>query len=83
VDEYDLAYKKLVDTKNLLDNMLHDAQREQSHLSGYLEQLTPTKKRCEDLFEQIRVGERDLEMAQEQIDSLREEASVLDEPFGS
>lgn len=79
VDEYDQAYKKLVDTKNHLDNMLHDAQREQSHMSGCLEQLPPTKKRFQDLFEQIRVGERDLEMAQEQIDSLREEMSVLDE----
>jgi DNA repair protein SbcC/Rad50 len=81
VDEYDQAFKRLVDTKNYLDNLLHEAQREQSHISGYLEQLPPTRKRFEDLIEQISVGERNFELAQEQIDSRREEMSFLDEIF--
>lgn len=79
VDEYDQAFKKLVDTKNHLDILLTNVQKDQSHLSGRLEQLTPTKIRVQDLIEQVRVGERDLDMAQEQIESLKEEIYVLDE----
>lgn len=78
VDEYDQAYKKLVETKNCLDDLLYKAQRDQSYISGRLEQLPRTKKSCQDMFEKIRVGERDLEMAQEQIEFQNEEISSLD-----
>ena len=79
VDEYDQAYKKLLDTKNYLDDLLISVQKDQSHLIGRLEQLTPTETRVEELIKQIRVGERELDMAREQIEILQEEVSVLNE----
>ena len=79
VDEYDQAYKKLADTRRLLDDQLRIAQIEQSLLKGRLEQLPLTKKRYKELTEQVLVGEREMEMAQEQLSSLKEELSSLDQ----
>jgi exonuclease SbcC len=79
VDEYDQAYKKLADTRHRLDDELRTAQIEKSLLKGRLEQLPSKKKLCKALTEQVLNGEREMEMAQEQLSSLKEELSLLDQ----
>jgi DNA repair protein SbcC/Rad50 len=77
VDEYDQAYKNLANTKHSLEDQLHSMQNEQSVLKDRLNKLSVTRQNFQELSDRIGIGNRNVEMAQEQLNSLAEELNSL------